>query len=72
VASREISSAVLKLSRQKNNGRFFDGRKIVAELYTGKQRFRKSGTNEDSITGEGDDEKERLEEFAQWLMDEGE
>jgi HIV Tat-specific factor 1 len=53
------------------NGRWFGGRKIEAAYFTGKQRFRKSGTS----AMEGDDEageKARLEEFEKWLMAEGE
>jgi HIV Tat-specific factor 1 len=52
------------------DGRFFDGRRIEAELYSGKQRF-KRGTDED-IDGVGDEaEKKRLDDFASWLMTEG-
>ena len=57
--------------RQKMNGRFFAGRRIEASLYAGKQRFRRSGAG-DEFDGEGDeDEKQRLDDFAQWLMSEG-
>ena len=53
------------------NGRFFAGRRIEASLYAGKQRFRRSGAG-DEFDGEGDeDEKQRLDDFAQWLMSEG-
>lgn len=53
------------------NGRFFDGRQVVAELFTGKERFKRSDAKDDY--GEGDEaEKKRLDDFAQWLMDEGE
>jgi HIV Tat-specific factor 1 len=52
------------------DGRFFAGRRIEAELYSGKQRF-KRGTDED-IDGVGDEaEKKRLDDFASWLMTEG-
>jgi len=48
------------------NGRFFSGRRIIAELYNGRQRFKRST---DVI---GDDaesaEKQRLDDFANWLM----
>jgi len=53
------------------NGRFFDGRRIEASLYAGKQRFRRSGAGDEA---EGDDdaaEKRRLDDFASWLMTEG-
>ncbi|KAH7914131.1 hypothetical protein BJ138DRAFT_1123787 [Hygrophoropsis aurantiaca] len=55
----------------KMNGRFFDGRRIEASLYAGKQRFRRSGAGDEA---EGDDdaaEKRRLDDFASWLMTEG-
>ena len=52
------------------NGRFFDGRQIEANLYAGRQRFKRSGAGDD--TEEGDDaDKKRLDDFAQWLMTEG-
>lgn len=55
----------------KMNGRFFAGRRIEASLYAGKQRFKRSGTH-DEVEGEGDEaEKKRLDDFAQWLMAEG-
>ncbi|PPR07381.1 hypothetical protein CVT26_013697 [Gymnopilus dilepis] len=55
----------------KMNGRFFDKRRIEAELFTGKQRFKRSGTGED-LGGEGEEaEKKRLDDFAKWLMSEG-
>jgi len=55
----------------KMNGRFFAGRRIEAELYSGKQRFKRGNTGEE-IEGEGDEaEKKRLDDFASWLMAEG-
>jgi len=52
----------------KMNGRFFDGRQVVAELYTGKERFRKSGSGLDIVDDEQSEaEKKRLDEFASWL-----
>ena len=55
----------------KMNGRFFAGRRIEASLYAGKQRFKRSGAS-DEFEGDGDEaEKKRLDEFAQWLMTEG-
>ncbi|KAF7793841.1 hypothetical protein EIP86_004962 [Pleurotus ostreatoroseus] len=62
---------LLKLigSQQKMNGRFFAGRKIEAFLYSGKQRFKRSGAGED--LEEDGDERKRLDDFAQWLMADG-
>ena len=55
---------------QKMNGRFFAGRRIEAELYSGKQRFKRGADEE--IEGGGDEaEKKRLDDFASWLMTEG-
>ena len=55
------------------NGRFFDGQRVIAELFTGKERFKRSGARDDDEEGQGDaEEKARLENFAKWLMDEGE
>lgn len=58
----------------KMNARFFAGRKIVAFLYDGKHRYRKSGpgttghTNPLDNDGDQDaEEKKRLEEFAKFL-----
>lgn len=48
------------------NGRFFDGRRVEASLYYGKQHFRRSGAgNEEEGT-----EEERLAAFSAFLMDE--
>lgn len=52
------------------NGRWFSGRKIEATFFTGKQRFRRSGTTVE--IGEDGGEKKRLEDFENWLMKEGE
>ncbi|KAG8863479.1 hypothetical protein FRB96_008219 [Tulasnella sp. 330] len=53
----------------KMNGRFFDGRKVSAELYTGKEKFRKTGDANDLLDEhDGDEaEKKRLDAFAGWL-----
>ncbi|KAJ7084379.1 hypothetical protein B0H15DRAFT_784287 [Mycena belliarum] len=52
----------------KMNGRFFDGLRVEAVLYTGKQRFKRSGAGEE-IGGDTDDaEKKRLDNFTQWLL----
>lgn len=53
------------------NGRYFDGRRVIAELFTGKQRFKRSDARDD-LEDEDDTEKQRLDEFAEWLMKEGE
>ena len=63
-------------------GRYFDGRQIEASLYSGRQRFKRSGAHGDTYNfdldadaeGEGggeEAEKKRLDEFAKWLMSEG-
>ncbi|KAJ7287541.1 hypothetical protein C8J57DRAFT_1284225 [Mycena rebaudengoi] len=55
----------------KMNGRFFDGLRVEASLYNGKHRFRRSGTGEE-VEGDSDEaEKKRLDNFAQWLLTEG-
>lgn len=53
------------------NGRFFAGRRIEATLYAGKQRFKRSGTHDEAESEGDEDEKKRLDDFAQWLMSEG-
>ncbi|GBE81197.1 hypothetical protein BKA93DRAFT_814173 [Sparassis latifolia] len=53
----------------KMNGRFFAGRRVEASLYAGKQRFKR--TTDESFVGEDESEKKRLDDFAQWLMTEG-
>ncbi|KAG6900539.1 hypothetical protein C0993_009116 [Termitomyces sp. T159_Od127] len=56
----------------KMNGRYFSGRRIEASLFSGRQKFRRSGAAED-VEGEGgEEEKKRLDDFAQWLLKEGE
>ncbi|KAH7888830.1 hypothetical protein F5I97DRAFT_1828148 [Phlebopus sp. FC_14] len=55
----------------KMNGRFFGGRRVEATLYSGKQRFKRSGAGDD-LEGDTDEaEKKRLDDFASWLMTEG-
>lgn len=52
------------------NGRFFAGQRIEASLYTGKQRFKRTGTGDD-FGGEIDEaEQSRLDKFANWLLTE--
>ncbi|KAK1922474.1 hypothetical protein DB88DRAFT_441521 [Papiliotrema laurentii] len=53
----------------KMNGRWFDGRQISAAVYTGRERFKRSGAGR-MESGEGDeDEQQRLDKFAQWLVE---
>ena len=52
------------------NGRFFAGRRIEASLFAGRQRFKRTGQSDNF--DEGEDEKQRLDDFAKWLMAEGE
>ena len=55
------------------NGRFFAGRKVEASLFTGGERFQRSGVGEDAGDEDNEEEeKQRLDDFAQWLMKEGE
>ena len=53
------------------NGRFFAGRRIEAELFSGKQRFKRSGASDNMEGGGEEAEKQRLDDFASWLMTEG-
>ncbi|WVF65672.1 hypothetical protein IAT40_000403 [Kwoniella sp. CBS 6097] len=55
----------------KMNNRFFDGRRIYAGIFTGKERYRKSGGTRDfGDDEEGDqEERQRLDNFAQWLVE---
>ena len=54
-------------------GRFFAGRRVEAYLFTGQQRFKRSKGDDDGTPGDGaESERKRLDDFAQWLMDEGE
>ncbi|KAH9931139.1 uncharacterized protein BXZ73DRAFT_101723 [Epithele typhae] len=55
----------------KMNGRFFGGRRIEASLFAGRQRFRRSGYGDNFGNGD-ENEKSRLDDFASWLMAEGE
>ena len=70
--SRSISWTVpcLIACAQRMNGRFFAGQRIEASLYTGKQRFKRTGTGDD-FGGEIDEaEQSRLDKFANWLLTE--
>jgi len=54
-------------------GRFFAGRRVQAYLYMGQQRFKRSKGKDGDMLGDGaDSERKRLDDFAQWLMNEGE
>jgi HIV Tat-specific factor 1 len=57
----------------KMNGRFFAGRRVEAMLYSGKQRFKRSGGGMDMDFEEGgiEAEKKRLEAFSNWLLTDG-
>lgn len=48
------------------NGRFFDGRKVSAALYTGKERFKKSGGGSD-LLDDDEEAKKRLDDFGKWI-----
>jgi hypothetical protein len=62
---------IAKLVRtQRMNGRYFAGRRVEASLYHGRQRFKRSGAEEPEINGQ-EAEKRRLDDFARWLMSEG-
>ncbi|CAG8519302.1 6346_t:CDS:2, partial [Ambispora leptoticha] len=52
----------------KNNGRFFSGRRIEAEIYDGKQKFKKTTSRANETEEE---EAARLEKYAKWLEDGG-
>lgn len=55
------------------NGRFFDGRQIIATLFDGKgSNFRRSDRGgpvlkDDDDEEDGEEEKKRLDAFASWL-----
>ncbi|PAV18990.1 splicing factor u2af-associated 2 [Pyrrhoderma noxium] len=56
----------------KMQGRFFDGRRVEASLFDGKHRYRRSGANDYMDEDEGEEaEKKRLDDFAKWLLTEG-
>ena len=60
VTIRYANPSSAQLCVKKNNGRVFDGRRVVAILATGGERFRKSGEGKDS-------EEKRLDDFGDWL-----
>jgi len=51
------------------NGRFFAGRKISANYLNGKSQFKRSGREEGEDEQDDGNEKERLDEFAKWLVE---
>ncbi|KAF8345816.1 hypothetical protein F5887DRAFT_137416 [Amanita rubescens] len=51
------------------NGRYFAGQRVEASLYFGRQRFKRSGAEEPELNGQ-EAEKQRLDDFAKWLMSE--
>jgi HIV Tat-specific factor 1 len=54
-------------------GRYFAGRRVEAYLYTGQQRFKRSkGEDTEMLADDADSERKRLDDFAEWLMNEGE
>jgi HIV Tat-specific factor 1 len=49
------------------NGRWFSGRRIEAQIYDGKVRYKKA---KGGTAGDGtEDEEMRLEKFGAWLED---
>ena len=63
---------------QKMHGRFFAGRQVIATLFDGKAKFRRSGVGADEGEEDGDgdeggnsgakdEEKKRLDAFGKWL-----
>lgn len=60
------------------NGRFFDGRQVIATLFDGKaSKFRRSDKGGPVVDDDEDmdvdqDEKKRLDAFAAWLEKDGE
>ena len=58
---------------QKVQGRFFAGRRVEAYLFTGQQWFKRLKGDDNDTLGDGaKSERKRLDDFSQWLMDEGE
>lgn len=52
----------------KNDGRFFDGRRIAASIYDGRERF---GADSDDLAGDEEEEKARLSRYGDWLVSQG-
>ncbi|PFH51475.1 hypothetical protein AMATHDRAFT_142285 [Amanita thiersii Skay4041] len=55
----------------KMNGRYFAGRRIKAFLFSGKHRFKRSGVGDETEVTNEEAERKRLDDFANWLMSEG-
>lgn len=74
IVSSKFPSASFNLKiPQKMQGRFFSGRRVEASLYSGKERYNRTigGGDDDQSDMEVDgDEKKRLDDFADWLMNE--
>lgn len=59
------------MPQQKMQGRFFAGRRIEAFLYAGTERYNRTvGSGDHSDMDVDGDEKKRLDDFADWLMNE--
>ena len=56
--------------RIKMNGRFFGGQAVIAGLYDGKHRYKKSGRGA-AHDDEAKNEAQRIEEFGRWLEQDG-
>ena len=56
----KVNSSLYLIDLQVMNGRFFAGRKVIAYVYDGSEKFMKSSSFE-----EGEDE--RLERFSKWI-----
>jgi len=53
------------------NGRHFSGMKVEAYIADGSEKFQKSSDKKAAIEDDGEDESKRLDEFGEWLEDEG-
>ena len=54
------------------HGRFFSGRRVEAIFFNGQERFKRSGVGNDQGDEDTEEaEKKRLNDFASWLMTEG-
>ncbi|KAJ3123785.1 hypothetical protein HK101_006282, partial [Irineochytrium annulatum] len=63
VRFKEQDAADLCIKR--NNGRFFGGKKVVAYLYDGKEKFKETKTAEEKEA----EEAKRLEGYEKWLLE---
>ena len=55
---------------QRMDGRYFAGRRVEASLYFGRQRFKRGGAEGPELGDGQEAEKQRLDDFAKWLMSE--